>query len=153
MAFTRFCKKADLERAVGGASVLVELLDKNKDNTADDNLVVDCIDAGCNEIASYIQTTVSLDSLSEPYPLILVFKSADAAAFYAWTKGSDRQAVPEPVRDAYDAAIRWAQDVGAKRAALAVTPKPALDPPAQMVNPDPHGCRVSVEAFRKSGYR
>lgn len=152
MAFTRFCKKADLERAVGGAAVLIELLDKNKDGIADETLVVDCIDAGSNELASYIQSTVALESLTEPYPLVLIFKSADAAAFYAWVKGSDRQAVPDAVREGYDAAVRWAQDVGLRKATLAVTPKPTLDPPSGFVDPDPLGMGISITAFRK-GFR
>ena len=148
----RFCQASDLERALGGAAILVQLLDKDRDNIADTTLVQQVIDAGSNEIASYIQPTVAIDSLSAPYPLVLVIKAADASAFYAWRYGGYGQGIPEAVIQAHEAAIRWAQDVGQRRATLGVQPKPNLDPPAEMVDPDPNAIGLSVAGFKR-GFR
>jgi phage gp36-like protein len=145
----RFSDQSDLERAVGGAAPLRQLLDKNGDNQPDQDLVEQSLDAGSNELASYIQAAVELESLQRPYPLVLVLKAADASAFYAWRYGAYGQPIPDNIVQAHEAAVRWAQDVGARRATLGVSPKPSLDPPAELVDPDPCGNRISIKGFRK----
>ena len=149
----RYCQQSDLERAVGGAAILVQLLDKNADNQADCDLVNQAIDAGSNELASYIQRKVDIGSISAPYPLSLVLKSADAAAFYAWKFGAYGQPIAEHIVQGYEASIRWAKDVGDGSATLGVIQKPVLDPPAKTVDYDPDGSKVSITAFRKWGFR
>ena len=148
----RFFDQADLERAVGGAQQLKELLDKNHDDVPDEDLVLQAIDAASNEIASYIHPTIDLDSLARPYPLALVFKSADAGAFYAWRYGSYGQGIPDAVTSAYQEAIRWAKDVGAKRATLGSQPNATLYQPVGVVDHDPNGTGVSVKGFKR-GFR
>src|SRR5262245_31988129 len=115
---SQYCTQADLERALGGAAVLVQLLDKDQDGQADPDAVSDVLDAGSNEVASYIQVMVELSSLRPPYPRALVLKTADCCAFHAWSRGSERQAAPQNIQSVYDAAIRWAIDVGQRRATL-----------------------------------
>jgi hypothetical protein len=132
--------------------VLVQLLDKNGDGIADADLVADVLDAGSNELASYMQVTVDLATLTPPYPRSLVLKAADACAFHAWSRGSEHQAAPENVQTLYDAAIRWATDVGGRKATLGVVPKPGLDPPAVLVDPDPNGTGISRAGFAR-GFR
>ena len=148
----RFFEQSDLERAVGGAAQLVQLLDKDKDDVADLDMVRQVQDAASNEIASYIQPIIDLDALEAPYPLALVFKAADAGAFYAWRYGSYGQGIPDHVIQAYDAAIRWAQDVGQRKATLGFSPKPTLDPPAKLIDHDPLGVGVTVAGFKR-GFR
>ncbi len=147
-----FFTQADLERAAGGAAVIVELLDKDKDGVADSDQVAAVIEAGSNEIATYIQVSVELSSLAPPYPRALVLKAADIGVFHAWVRGSEGQAVPPNVQAVYDAAVRWAVDVGRRRATLGVIPKPGLDPPAKLVDADPDGLGISRRGFAR-GFR
>lgn len=149
----RYCSQGDLERALGGAVILRQLLDKLGSNQAAIDFVNQAIDAGSNELASYIQRKVDIGSISAPYPLSLVLKSADAAAFYAWKFGAYGQEIAPNIVQGYDAAVRWAKDVGDGVATLGVTPKPALDPPSETVDYDPQGEKVSIAAFRKWGFR
>ena len=148
----RFCQQSDVERAVGGAAQLVQLLDKDADNVADLDLVNQAIDAACNELASYIEPTVAAASLSAPFPLILVLKSADAAAFYAWRFGAYGQAIPDNVLQAHEKAISWAKDVGAKTATLVVSPKATLNQPVGVVDHDSDGTKLSVAGLKR-GFR
>jgi phage gp36-like protein len=147
-----YCSQADSERALGGANVLVEILDKNEDGVADADHVIDVLDEGSNELASYLQVNIDLSTLIPPYPRVLVLKAADVCAFRAWSRGSEHQAAPQNIQALYDAAIRWAGDVGRRRATLGVVPKPGLDPPAKLVDPDPDGMGISRAGFAR-GFR
>lgn len=149
----RYFEKADLARAVGGAKVLIKLLDKDDDGIADANLVEGIIDDACAEMASLIEKNVALAGLSAPWPRILTSKSSHVGAFLAWGEGSDGQAIPEFIQTRYDAAYRWAKDAGAGDASMGIENRPALDPPAKTVDPDPCGVAVSPLAFRKFGFR
>lgn len=142
-----------MERALGGAQLLVELLDPTGSGVADAQSVQDILDLASNEVASYIQRLIDVATIPLPYPRILVLKTADVAAFYAWSRGTQRQAVPDPAREAYDAAIRWATDVGEGRATLAVAPQAGLNsPPAGVVDYDASTGGVSIAGFKR-GYR
>jgi phage gp36-like protein len=158
----RFCTQADLERALGGAQQLSQLLSKSgQPGIPDPALVSQVLDMASAEIASYIQVTVNLSTLTEPYPPVLVFKTAEAATFYAWRYGAYGQAVPEGVVQAHDKAIAWAQDVANKRATLGAIDKPGLDQPVGVVDHDAQASRltdrpsrtgISIAAF-KLGFR
>ncbi len=104
------------------------------------------------DIASYIQKTVDIASLQEPYALSLVFRTADCCAWRAWLRGAYGQGIPQHVQAAYDLAIAWAKDVGDRVATLGTTPKPSLDPPTGLVDFDPTGSRISIKGFR-GGFR
>lgn len=148
----RYCQQIDLERALGGAVILRQLLDKLATNQAQLDFVNQAIDAASNELASYIQRKVDIASVKAPLPLSLVLKTADAAAFFAWKFGGYGQEIAPNIMAGYDAAVRWAKDVGDGVATLGVVPKAALDPPAEFVDPDPLGTGMSVRAFRR-GFR
>jgi phage gp36-like protein len=148
----RFCQQADVERALGGASQLVQLLDKDADNVADAELVDAVIDAASSEVASYIQVTIDLDTLAAPYPLALVLKTADIAAFHAWRYGSYGQAIPDQVVQGHDAAVRWAQDVGTKKATLGSVKRQTLEQPTGVRDFDELGSGISIAGFKK-GFR
>ena len=170
----QFCTQADVERAVGGAKPLAQLLDPNRTGTGvDAQSMTDVLDMGSLEIASYIQVAISLAGLTAPYPRILVLKTADVCAFHAWMRGAQGQGIPEQVVHRYEAAIRWAQDVGARRATIGIDPKPAVDPPNELIDPQqgaipsgfaggtndwemnatPSGGSISIAGFRRSGFR
>jgi phage gp36-like protein len=148
----RFCQQADLERALGGAAILTQLLDKDGDNNADPDMVEQVIDAAMSELCSYIQVTVSLSTLVAPYPFALVAKTADVAAFYSWRYGAYGQPIPENIVTGYEKAISWAQDIATKKATLGAVRKNNLDQPTGVRDHDPHGRHVSVRGFRR-GFR
>jgi len=148
----RFCKQIDLERALGGAAILAQLSDKNGSGNIDAEFVSFVLDAGSMDIASYIQKAVDIGSLQEPYQLSLVFKTADCCAFRAWLRGAYGQGIPQHIQSSYDLAIAWAKDVGDRVATLGTTPKPTLDPPAELVDFDPRGEAISIAGFKK-GFR
>ena len=148
----RYCTQGDLERALGGAAVLVQLLDKDQDGLPDPDAVNDVLDAGTSEIASYIQRKISLDAIVQPYPLTLVFKTSDVCAFHAWARGSERQAAPPNVAASYDAAIRWAINVGDGIATIGEVVKATLDPPAKLIDHDPNAIGMSIAGFKR-GFR
>lgn len=148
----RFAKQSDLERALGGAQILAQLSDKSGNGNIDPGFVLFALDAGTADIAAYIQKAVDLNSISEPFPPSLVFKTADCCAYRAWVHGAYGQGIPPGVQQAFDLAIAWAKDVGDRVATLGFVPKPALDPPAEEIDPDPLGQGVSVRGFKR-GFR
>jgi hypothetical protein len=136
--------------------------------------VIDILDSGNNELGSYIQVQVQLAGLTPPYPRVLVLKAADVCAYHAWLRGSQGQGPPEYIVTRYNDAIRWAKDVGQRLATLGVDPKPTLDPPAEVIDPQlgpipagfpggtandfemttaPRGGAISIGGFRRSGFR
>lgn len=147
----RYCTQADLERALGGARELVQLLDKDGDNRADAELVTQVLDAGSAELASYF-INLDLRTIREPYPPALVTKTADACAFYAWRYGAYGQGIPDSIMQGYDKAIGWAKDVGNKQATLGVVAEPSLKESVGVVDPDERGEKVSILGF-KGGFR
>lgn len=168
----QFCVQADVERALGGAKVLRQLLDPNQTGVIDAQSVTDVLDLGTTEVSSYIQLAVELSALVNmtPFPRILVLKTADVCAYHAFLRGSNGQGPPENIVARYEAAIRWAKDVGQRAATLGADPKPALDPPAEMIDPQlgpipagfggdwemktsPPGGAITIGGFRRSGFR
>ncbi len=148
----RFCQQADLERALGGAAQLRQLLDKDDANVASDDFVNQAIDAATSEISSYIQVVVDLSVLDAPYPFALVSKTADIAAFYAWRYGAYGQAIPENIVQGHEKAVSWAQDVASKKATLGSVRKQTLDQPVGVRDHDIRGAGVSIAGFKK-GFR
>lgn len=149
----RYFEKADLVRAVGGAKTLDKLLDKDGDGYADPPLVDGIIDDACAEMASLIEKNVALAGLAAPWPRILTSKSSHIGAFLAYGEGTDGQAIPDWVQSRYDAAYRWAKDAGAGDASMGLIDRPALDPPAKTVDPDPYGHGISEAGFKRGGFR
>lgn len=148
----RYCSQADLERALGGAGQLTQLLAKQDPNIADAGLVNQVLDAASGEVQSYF-INLDLRTVVEPYPPALVTKTADIAAFYAWRYGAYGQGIPESIMQGHDAAVRWAQDVGNKRAALGVPDAtPNLSERLGSIDHDPDGHAVSIKGFKR-GFR
>jgi hypothetical protein len=133
----RFCQQADVERALGGPAQLLQLLAKTDPNVADPDLVDAVLDAASSEMGSYIQVAVDLGALNPPYPLALVLKTAELAAFHAWRYGAYGVAIPDAIMQGRDAAVRWAQDVGNKRATVGAVRKQNLDQPVGVRDQDP----------------
>ena len=145
-----FCSKADLELAVGGAAALVQLLDHDRDQVADQDLVDAAITAAMAEVTSTAQIVVLLRTLAPPYPVVLVRITARIAAYYAWLLGSKGQAMPDDVRQDYQEALRWLDRLAEGKRTLGVDPHPASALGVGLVEVNREGDRItrkSMEGF------
>jgi len=142
-----YCSQSDLEVTLGGAHILVQLLDKNGDGTADSAMVTACLDRATAEIDSRIQVAVDLSALSAPYPNQLIYKTADVAAYEAWKAGAEGQVIPDAVQSRYDDAINWATQVATRRATLGVVPRPTSGQIVEQIDRNPIGATQHVPTF------
>ena len=116
--------QAQLERAVGGAAVLKQLLDKDGDGTADSALITQILDEADGEANSYISLAVDLADTTIDTAPHLLRRELDVAVYLSWLRGTMAQAMPEEVKLAYENAIRWFEAVRDRRAAIGLTTRP-----------------------------
>jgi phage gp36-like protein len=135
--------KAQLEAAVGGAAILVQLLDKNFDGIADDDLVEQCIEKAEIEAASAVQVAIDLDDPNVETSRALEQKKLDVAAYWAYQKGTSGQAVPQDIRDAYEDAKEWFDKVAGGKRALGQARHPRSSLPVKQVPIDPESRRTT----------
>lgn len=97
-----YAAQTDLEVALGGASVLVDLADYDRDGVADASVVTDYLESGAAEVRTAVEvkhdpeTVAALDSASLRR---LVDANAALSARIAWEKGGKGMAMPSWVRD------------------------------------------------------
>ena len=132
MATSSYCTQADLASAVGGTAALVELLDRDGDGIVDAALVSSVLLRARSEVDSALGTVIDLAALVAPYPDVLVYRTADIAAYYAWVEGAKGQAVPAGVRQTYQDALDWLGEVVTGRRTLGIQ------------SPDPEGRIVEL---------
>lgn len=120
-----YAGQPDLELAVGGASVLKQLLDKDGDGAADAPLVTACLQRADAEADLAIQVVLSLPLASTPDALR--YHCAALGAYYAWTMGAEGQAMPEAILRQKDDAIQFFDQVAKRERTLGVKTKPASD--------------------------
>jgi len=133
-----YCTQADVEIAVGGARILVELLDKDSDGVADAAGVSAILARATAEIDSALQVAIDITTItSTPYPAALIYAAADIAAYYAYLTGTAQQTIPEPMQARYAAALRWLDQVARRERTLGVTPKPASGQQAEQIDRNP----------------
>lgn len=145
MAYTT---QANVERAVGGAAILVQLLDKDGDGVADSSQVTDILARADAEVNSAIQVCVELSSLAAPYPNSLIFCATDLAVFYAFQAGTSGMGIPDAVRQRYEDALRWLNDVAERRRTIGTSTRATADQVVGQVDPDPDLDRVSRASLK-----
>lgn len=158
MPIEAYCDQADLEIALGGADVLVQLADWNDDGVADDNVVTDYLESGASEVRPAVEvkhdpeTIANLDAAS-----LRRLRDANAAlsARIAYEKGGKGVAMPEWIRDRAERQERFLAYLaqGTRRLGrVAGGNVAALSQPAAIIDPDPNGCGMSITALKK-GFR
>lgn len=111
-----YCAQANMERAVGGAAVLVELLDKDGDGIADALLVTELLSRADGEIDAAIQQAgIEPSTLTSPYPNQIVFCAADLCAYLAFTYGTSGQGVPPEITARHQNALRLLDDFALRK--------------------------------------
>ncbi len=119
--------QADIERSLGGASVLVELLDFDGDGAADSASVDEILEEVDAEANSYIQIRIDISSPQLAGATLLLMRERACASYLCWLRGSRGQAMPDAIRQAREDAIKWYEDVGAGRATIGTQSKPSSD--------------------------
>jgi phage gp36-like protein len=139
-----YCTQTDLEYAVGGAAILVQLLDKDGDGISDEGYVVRILNRATAEVASAVRISTSLESLElSSYPDALVYTTANIAAYYAFLEGTSGQGLPQHIRDNYQDSLRWLDQVARRERTLGESPKVTTDLQVRQVDPDPYSRGVS----------
>lgn len=165
-----YCQQSDLEVALGGANVLLQLSDFNRDGQPDTNVVTDYLESGAAELRSAVEikhdpeTIANFDTASLRR---LIDANAALSARIAYEKGGRGVAMPDWVRDRAERADKFADDLakGFRRLGrIANNGKTAaLSQPVGTVDQDPNGDggtfndgspagRVSITGFMK-GFR
>lgn len=140
--------QSDLEAAVGGASVLRDLLDKNDDGVPDAELVEEVIDTVEGEVKSAVEVAIRLDDPAVEQSRILHQKKRVLAKFWCYHVGTNGQAVPQEARDAYQEVLDWLDRVALGRRTLGHSPAPATSYPVETVDIDPEGTRVTRDNLK-----
>ena len=120
--------QADLERALGGADVLVQLLDFDGDGVADSSSVTEILAEVDAEANSYIQIRVDLSSAGLATAPLLLMREKACAAYLCYLRGTRAgQGMPPNIEQARRDAIEWYEKVGAGTATIGTVTKPASD--------------------------
>lgn len=141
--------QADLERALGGAQVLVELLDFDGDGVADATSVSEILVEADEEANSYIGETVNVSDATVATAPLLLMREKACAVYLVWLRGTRSQAMPDAVRQARLDAIEWYKDVRDRRAGLGTTTKPATAQFVEQVTLQPSDTLVSQSSPRQ----
>lgn len=153
-----YCTQADLEIALGGPDVLVQLADRDQDGVADPIVVTDYLEGGASELRSAVEvkhdpeTIAALDSDS-----LRRLRDANKwlSARLAYEEGGRGMAMPPQVEAGAARADKFADDLakGYRRLGRVAGGKvAAINQPVGVVDPDPRGCGVSIHGFKK-GFR
>lgn len=113
-----------LERALGGASVLVGLSDKAGTGVADPSFVSDVLNDAEGDANSMIALAVDLTDPALATSSLLVRHQLAIAVYLAWFRGSGGQAIPSEVTDNLKEAERVLTLVGERRRSLGLPVKP-----------------------------
>jgi phage gp36-like protein len=145
-----YCTESDMNAALGGAAIAVQLLDKNNDGVADSELVSACLGRATAEMSSRIQVVIDLAALDVnlPYPDALVYHTADVAAYHAWLSGATGQTMPDAIQKKRDDSIAWAEAVARGTATLGRSPLPASGQLAEQIDRNPTGAYPQTPTWR-----
>lgn len=129
-----------LERAVGGAAQLLQLVDRNRigdlSHTTCQALIVEVLDEGHAEVNGYISLAVDLnDEALQTAPLLVRYELA-VDVYLIWLKGSGGIAIPEHVQAEYDRVLGELQKIAERRKGLGLTVRPTAGQPVQQVTKD-----------------
>lgn len=159
MITTAWCSQADLEIALGGPSVLVQLSDRNGSGVANAAVVADYLGSGANYIASKIQIRHSAEALADlDDGAVQLLRDWNKwwSAGVAWDEGAQGQAMPPSLAKMVDRVEAQLEAVRTGKAVLgrsAGSKQAALSQFVGVVDHDPGGHRVSIAGLKSSGFR
>lgn len=115
MADEYYCSQADLELAVGGAALLVQLSDPGKTGQAQPSIVANYLMGGAAEIRTAVEVKHDpevIANLDEPSLRRLIDANAALSARIAYEKGGKGMAMPDYVEKAAERADRFLDQLG-----------------------------------------
>lgn len=140
-----FAVQADLENALGGATVLLQLSDPNKTGQIQQPLVFDYLEDGAAQVRAAAEIKHDpevLANLDTPSLKRLVDANAALSARTAYEKGGLGMAMPEWIRDRAERADKFCDDLahGLRRLGrVAGGAVAAINQPTGTVDYDPNG--------------
>ncbi len=138
--------QADLEEALGGAYVLVQLAKATGPSDPQvatfSAAVIAKAEGECN---TAVEDAFDLDDPNVNLSPTLLSKETDIAVFWAWSRGTNGEAIPGDVREAYQDALRWLDNVatGKRGLGLPTTQNAASATDTKLVNLDPYHVRMT----------
>jgi hypothetical protein len=152
-----YCNSTDLEVALGGASILVQLADDGS-GTAVAATVTDYLESGAALIRSAIEVKYepeAIAALDANSLRLLRDCNKWLSARIAWLEGGRGQAVPDRVNEQAERVQTMVDELrtGERRLGRISGQTPtAIGQPVGVINPDPLACKVSIAGFRR-GFR
>lgn len=140
--------QTELELAVGGAAVLVQLLDKDADGVADTTLVNAILVRANAEVSAAVENQYALSAFSSPYPSLLINAAMGLGAYFAWTYGSSEVALPPGIERLYQDSLRLLDQISKRERSIGATPQPGTNQAVEQIDPDPNGDRVTRTSLR-----
>lgn len=142
-----YFSQSELEEAIGGPAVLVQLLDKDGDGVADAAIVDNVIANACGDLDSAIQVRNSLPLLP-PYPRAVVSNAIKLGIYLAHLKGTGGQGVPPDVRQLFEQVELWMERIVAGSRSLGAVPRATSDRQSGQVTPSADGVtRSKLKGF------
>lgn len=158
MTVVAYCTQAELEIALGGAAVLVQLADPNMTGTADATTVQDYLESGAARVRSVVEVRYApevIAALDSDSLRLLRDLNKWFSAQIAWLEGSRGADVPDRVQAQAEWADKTLAEIrtGERRLGrVSGGTVPALSTVVASVDHDPLGTGVSVAGFKR-GFR
>jgi len=130
--------QAQLERAVGGADKLLQLVDKAKTkNLASmecQEFIAEVLDEGNGEVDGYIGLAVDLgDPALQTAPMLVRYELA-VDVYLTWMKGSGLVGgIPDQVQAEYDRVVGELQKIAERRKGIGLAVKPTASQQVQQI--------------------
>jgi hypothetical protein len=129
--------QAQLERAVGGADRLLQLVDKTRtgslSSSACQDFIDDVLDEGNGEVNGYIGLAVDLsDSTLDTAPMLIRYELA-IDAYLVWVKSAGGMAVPEHINAEYERVIVELQKIARREKGVGLATRPTTSQQVQQV--------------------
>ncbi len=133
--------QAQLERAVGGADKLLELVDKKNSGTlgsADCQAFInEVLDEGNGDVNGYIGMVVDLASpVLQTAPTLIRYELA-IDAYLVWMKSTGGLGMPPEIRSEYERVTGELEKIGSRKKGIGLLIRPASGQPIQQVEDDP----------------
>jgi hypothetical protein len=129
--------QAQLERAVGGAKKLLQLVDK--DDTGDlshatcQAFIAEILAEGNGDVNGYISPAVDVSDTSLDTAPMLVRYEVAIDAYLAWLKGTGGIGIPEKIEAEYEHAVEQLEKIGNRRKGIGLLTRPNSGQPVQQV--------------------
>lgn len=112
--------QAQLERQLGGAPILKQLLDYDRDGVADAAAVADVLADAEGEVNSAIGIAVDLNDPNVDTSRALIRHELAVAAHLSYERGTGGLAEPDKCAKEYEGALAWIEKVRARTAGLGI---------------------------------